>query len=103
MLIISIHYGIKSLSNLLQLERCNVMFKVISDIIAHCYDFWNTIVIAINFCNAKKMICALIFIISNHYGIKCLSNLLQLEKCNLMCKAISDLMAIGMIFEIQLL
>ena len=25
------------------------MFKVISDIMAHCYDFWNTIVIAINF------------------------------------------------------
>ena len=103
MLIISIHYGIKSLSNLLQLERCNVMFKVISDIIAHCYDFWNTIVIAINFCNAKKMICALIFIISNHYGIKCLSNRLQLENCNFMCKVISDIMAIGMILEIQLL
>ena len=60
------------------------MFKVISDIMAHWYDLWNTIVIAINFCNAKKMICALMFILSNHYGIKCLSNLLQLEPCNVM-------------------
>ena len=93
MFIISNHYGIKCLSNLLQLEPCNVMFKVISDIMAHWYDMWNSIVIAINFCNAKKMICALMFIISNHYGIKCVSNLLQLEPCNDMCKVISDIMA----------
>ena len=103
MLIMTNHYGIKCLSNLLQLEPCNVMFKVISDIMAHWYDMWKSIVIAINFCNAKKMICALIFIISNHYGIKCLSNRLQLENCNFMCKVISDIMAIGMILEIQLL
>ena len=51
------------------------MFKVISDIMPHWYDLWNTIVIAINFCNAKKMICALMFIINNHYRIKCASNL----------------------------
>ena len=69
------------------------MFKVISDIMAHWYDMWNSIDIAINFCNAKKMICALMFIISNHYGIKCLSNLLQLEPCNVMFKMISDIMA----------
>ena len=69
------------------------MFKVISDIMAHWYDMWNSIVIAINFCNAKKMICALMFIISNHYGIKCVSNLLQLEPCNDMFKVISDIMA----------
>ena len=31
---------------------------------------------------AWKMNCALMFIISNHYGIKCLSNLLQSEPCN---------------------
>ena len=92
MFIISNHYGIKCLSNLLQLEPCNVMFKVISDIMAHWYDMWNSIVIAINFCNAKKMICALMFIISNHYGINCLSNLLQLEPCNVMFKVISDIM-----------
>ena len=33
---ISNHYGIKSLNNPLHLEPCNVMFKVISDIMAHC-------------------------------------------------------------------
>ena len=93
MFIIRNHYGIKGLSNLLQLEPCNVMFKVISDIMAHWYDLWNTIVIAINFCNAKKMICALMFIISNHYGIKCLSNLLQLESWSVVLKVISDIMA----------
>ena len=92
MFIISNLYGIKCLTNLLQLEPCKVMFKVISDIMAHWYDLWNTIVIAINFCNAKKMICALMFIISNHYGISCLCNLLQLEPCNVMFKVISDIM-----------
>ena len=34
------HYGIKCLRNLLQLEPCNDMFKVISDIMAHWYDIW---------------------------------------------------------------
>ena len=43
----------------------------------HWYDLWNTIVIVMNFCNAKKMICVSMFIISYHYGIKCLRNLLQ--------------------------
>ena len=38
MFIMSNHYGRKCLSNLLQLEPCNDMFKVISDIMAHCYD-----------------------------------------------------------------
>ena len=90
MFMISNHYGIKCLRNLLP---CNIMFKVISDIMAHWHDMWNTINIAINFCNAKKMICALMFILSNHYGIKCLSNLLQLEPCNVMFKMISDIMA----------
>ena len=65
------------------------MFKVISDIMAHWYDMWNTIVIAINFCNAKKMICELVFIISNQYGRKCLSNQLQLEQCNVKFTVIS--------------
>ena len=82
MFIISNHYGIKCVSNLLQLEPCNDMFKVISDIMEHSYDIWNTIINAINFCNAKKMNCALMFIMSNHYGRKCLSNLLQLEPRN---------------------
>ena len=67
------------------------MFKVISDIMAHWYEMWNTIVIAISFCTGKKMICALMSIISNHYGIKCLSNLQQLEPCNVMFKVISEI------------
>ena len=73
---ISNHYGIKSLNNPLHLEPCNVMFKVISDIMAHCSVMWNSIVIAINLCNAKKMICALMLITNNHYEIKFLSNIL---------------------------
>ena len=58
------------------------MFKVISDIMELSYDIWNTTINANNFCNAKKMKCALMFIISNHYGIKCGSNLELLESCN---------------------
>ena len=49
------------------------------------------------------MICALMFIISNHHEIKSLSNLLQLEPCNVMFKVVSDIWHIGMISEIQLL
>ena len=45
----------KCLSYLLSLGHCNVMFKVISDN-AHYYEIWNTIVIVIHFCDAKKMI-----------------------------------------------
>ena len=97
--IISNDYGTKYLSNLLQLEPCIVMFKVISDELAHLYDMWNTIVITINFCNGKKMICALMFIICNRDGIKCLSNLLQLEPSNVMFKVMSDIMDIGIICE----
>ena len=55
---ISNHYGIKCVSNLILQEPCNVMFNVISDIIAHWNDLWNKIVIGIVFCNAKKIICA---------------------------------------------
>ena len=39
------------------------MFKMISDIMEHCYDLWNTIIKAINFCNGKKMQSALMFIV----------------------------------------
>ena len=39
------------------------------------------------------MICALMFVISNHCGIKCLIILLQLEPCNVMFKVISEIMA----------
>ena len=69
------------------------MFKVISYIIPHWYDLWNTIVIVINFCNAKKMIYAFMFIISNQYRRKCVGNQLQLEQCNVKFTVISDIMA----------
>ena len=75
MFIMSNHYGRKCLSNLLQLEPCNDMFKVISDM-AHCYDLWNTIIKAMNFCYGKKINSALMFIMSNDNGIKCHSSLL---------------------------
>ena len=39
------------------------------------------------------MIYALMFIIGNHYGMKCLSNLLQLEPCDVMFNVIPDRMA----------
>ena len=38
MIMITNHYGIKCLSNLLQLEPRNDKFKVISDIMEHCND-----------------------------------------------------------------
>ena len=41
MFIISNQQGINCLSSLLQVEPRNVMFKVISDIMAHWYDMWN--------------------------------------------------------------
>ena len=66
------------------------MFKGISVVMAHWYDLRNTIVIAINFCNGKKIICTLMFLISNHYG---LSILLLLEPCNVMFKVISEILA----------
>ena len=93
MFIISNHFGIKCLSNVIQLEPCNVIIKVTSYKMAHWYDLWNTIVITINICKAMKMICSLVFIINNHFGIQCLSNLLQLETCNVMFKVISDIKA----------
>ena len=57
----------------------------------HWYQMWNAIVITISFCTGKKMICAFMFIISNHYGINCLINLLQLDTCNVMFKVISNI------------
>ena len=87
--IISSHLGIKCLWNLLQLEQCNIMFIVISDIMVHRYEMWSTIVFANSFCTGKKFFCALMFIISNHHGIKCLSNLQQLEPCIVIFKRIS--------------
>ena len=88
MFIQSNHHG----SNRFQIERCTYKFKVISVVMAHWYGLWNTIVIAINFYNGKEMIYALMFIISNHHGIKCLSNQLQLELCNVTLNVIYDIM-----------
>ena len=51
MLITSNHYGRKWLSNLLLVEPNNDMFKVISDIMAHWYEMWNTFMFGINFCD----------------------------------------------------
>ena len=70
---------------------------------AHCYDMRNTIVVAINFCNEKKINCALMYNINNHYGIKCLCNLLLLEPCNVVFKLFLTQWHIGMICEILLL
>ena len=39
-------------------------------------------------CNAKKMNCGMIFTIINYHGTKCLSNLLQVEPCNVMFNVI---------------
>ena len=58
---------------------------------AHWNEMRNTIVIAISFYTVMKMICALMFMKSNHYGIICRSNLLQLVSCNVMFK-VSDIM-----------
>ena len=50
MMFIICNHVIKGLSNLSELEPFNVMLNVISDIVEHWYDLWNTIVIAINYC-----------------------------------------------------
>ena len=105
MFIICNHYGIKCHSNQLLLEPRSVMFTVISDIMAHWCDMWNTIFIATNFCNAKKMICALLFIISNQYGIKCLNILFYflIEPGNIMFKVISDMAHCNLMLNIILI
>ena len=74
------------------LEPCHGMFKVICDKMEHWYDMWNTIIIAINFCNANKNELCMHVYHKHHYGKKCLSNLLQLEPCSVMLKVISDIM-----------
>ena len=43
--------------------------------------------------SAMQMICGLMFIISNHNGINYISNLLQLQPCNVMFTVISDIIA----------
>ena len=79
MFIISNHYGKIDLSSLTQLEECNDMFKLISDILAEWYVMVNTfiITITINFYNAQKMNWALMLIMSNHCGRIILSSFIQ--------------------------
>ena len=62
------------------------MFKEISGIMENWYELINTFFITINFYNAMKMNCALMFMISIHYERKCLSFLLRY-----MFKVISDI------------
>ena len=89
MFIMSNDHGRKCLTNLFHFELCSAMFKVISVTMVHWCAI-NTIISAINFCNAFKSNCALMFFIRNYWGRKCLNNLLHLEPCNVM---ISDMMA----------
>ena len=72
MFMISNHYGIECHSILLQLVTCNDIFQVIFDIMAEWYNIMNTFLNTINFLNAKKMSCTSMYIISKHYGRKCL-------------------------------
>ena len=84
------YYGTICLSNLLQLSPCNDMFKVISNIMVRNDKYF---IIKINFCNAFKIKCVLMFIMSNHYGRKYICILIQLEPCNDQFKFISGIMA----------
>ena len=86
------HYGRKCHSNLWQSELCNDMLKAISDIMVigmRCeIHLWLEIISAI----IIKKILFDVFI-SNNYGRKFLSNLLQLEPYNDMFNVMSDIMA----------
>ena len=53
-------FWMNMLSKLLLLVTCIDTFEVLSDIMAQWYDMLNTFIIAFDFCNAKKMNCALI-------------------------------------------
>ena len=80
-------------SNLLQIEPCNDSFVVNCDFMEHCFEMIKTLIIN-KFLQCKENeLKFLMIIISNHYGRKCLINLLQLEPCNDIFKVISDIMA----------
>ena len=65
MFMINNHYGTKCRCNLLHLEPCNLMFKVISDIMEHWYDC--EIQLLLQLISAmERIIIPLMFIISNH-------------------------------------
>ena len=54
------------------------MFNLISEIMAQWYLIINAFTNTMNFNNAKKLNCALMFIISNHYGRIVISSLIKL-------------------------
>ena len=54
-----------------------------------------------NSCNVKKIISSMMFMISNHYGIKCLSNLILIVPCNVMFIVISDILAISYLLLLE--
>ena len=56
MFITSNHYRIKYLSNVLQLEPCSDMFKVISDIMATWYEMMITIIMIIAGMQRKEIV-----------------------------------------------
>ena len=90
MFIKSYHYGIKYVSDLLQLEPSNVKFHIISDILGH----WYTLVNAISFSDANENDLCIDVFHGNHYEIKYLSILLQLKQCNVMLELISGIIAL---------
>ena len=89
MLTISNHYGTKSLCILLWLEQCLKWFLTWLHIGIIC-----EILFLLQLISAmeNENECVFMFIIGNHYGIKCLSNLLQIEPYNIMFKVIPDIM-----------
>ena len=85
MFIMRNHYGRICLSELLKLKPSNDTFKVISDILAICFDMWKQQLMKSISAMQRKWICSLMFIICNHYGIKCVSDLLQFLNNVMMC------------------
>ena len=71
--IISNHNGRFVLRYLIKLDKCNDIFKVISDIMAQWYLMEKAIIITIN------LNCALMFIIRNHCGRIVLTSIIQLQ------------------------
>ena len=55
------------------------MFRVIADILVQWYLMVNAFLVTTNFCNAKKMNCAFMIIIINHYERIVVNSLIQLE------------------------
>ena len=65
----------ENVSNLLQVESWYYMFKVISPIMAHWYEMWNTFVWNKLQRLEENKLCIDVYQ-RNYYGRKCLSNFL---------------------------